>query len=290
MTLASSGFANAVNIGLQTLRERVAACVSDALVQDFARDGAVCVRQLFTPEEIALLTEGIEANLAAPSPRAMVASRADDPGRFFEDFCNWQDIPAFRNFIFDTPVAALAARLMQSASVRLYHDHLLVKEPGTRQKTPWHQDQPYYNVEGRQNISFWIPVDPVPRASTLEFVAGSHLGPWRMPRTFMSNQAKWFPEGSLSELPDIESHREDFPIVGWDMQPGDVVCFNMLTLHAAAGVQGSQRRRVYSIRFLGEDMRHAPRRWTTSPPFPGLAEVLPAGATMEHALFPLMLV
>jgi ectoine hydroxylase-related dioxygenase (phytanoyl-CoA dioxygenase family) len=220
----------------------------------------------------------------------MVASKPDDPGRFFEDFCNWQGIPQYKRFIFDTPLAALAQRLMQSTTVRLYHDHLLVKEPGTRQRTPWHQDQPYYNVDGLQNISFWIPVDPVPRPSTLEFIAGSHRGPWLMPRTFMTNQAKWFPEGSLAELPDIENHREDFPILGWDLQPGDLVCFHMLSLHASAGVDGTNRRRVYSVRFLGDDITHAPRPWVTSPPFPGLDQQLPAGAPMEHALFPLMAV
>jgi len=275
---------------LQTLRQRVLGCTTDQDVADFQRDGAVCIRQFFTPGEVALLQTGIEANLAAPSPRGMVASRPDDPGRFFEDFCNWQDIPQYKRFIFETPLAGLAQRLMKSHTVRLYHDHLLVKEPGTRQRTPWHQDQPYYNVEGRQNISFWIPVDPVSRASTLEFVAGSHQGPWLMPRTFMTNQAKWFPEGSLTELPDIEQNRQDFPIVGWDLQPGDLVCFHMLSLHASAGVDGTHRRRVYSVRFLGDDMTHAPRPWVTSPPFPGLDQKLPAGAAMDHALFPLMAV
>jgi len=39
------------------------------------------------------------------------------------------------------------------------------RNPAPRQPTPWHQDQPYYNIEGRQNVSFWIPVDPVSRAS-----------------------------------------------------------------------------------------------------------------------------
>ena len=219
-----------------------------------------------------------------------MASGPDDPGRFFEDFCNWRDIAAYERFIFDTPLAALAQGLMQSHTVRLYHDHLLVKEPGTRQKTPWHQDQPYYNVEGWQNVSFWIPVDPVSRASTLEFVAGSHQGPWLMPRTFMTQQAKWFPEGSLADLPDIEQHREDFPILGWDLQPGDLVCFHMLSLHASAGVDGAHRRRVFSVRFLGDDMTHAPRPWVTSPPFPGLADELPAGHAMDHPLFPLMAV
>ena len=149
---------------------------------------------------------------------------------------------------------------------------MLTKEPGTRAPTPWHQDQPYYNVEGKQNCSMWIPVDPVRRHSTLEFVAGSHRGPWLMPRSFMDHQAKWFPEGSLAELPDIEGTRAQQPILGWALEPGDVVCFHMLALHAAGGVDGDRRRRVFSVRFLGDDMRHAPRRWATSPDFPGLAE------------------
>ena len=51
----------------------------------------------------------------------------------------------------------------------------------------------------------------------------------------------------------------------------------MLALHASAGVDGDRRRRVFSVRFLGDDMRHAPRAWVTSPEFPGLAERLPAG-------------
>ena len=121
--------------------------------------------------------QGIDANLAHPSPRAKVASRPDDPGWFIEDFCNWQENESYRRFIFDSRLAAAAAALMRSQTARLYHDHMLTKEPGTRQRTPWHQDQPYYNIEGRQNCSFWIPVDPVSRGSTLELVAGSSPGP-----------------------------------------------------------------------------------------------------------------
>ena len=272
----------------QELQRRAQERVTPELVEAFARDGAVCLRQLLSEDEVALLRAGIDANLAAPSPRAKIASRPDDPGRFFEDFCNWQDIEGFQRFVQETPVALAAQRLMQSPSVRLYHDHVLVKEPGTRQRTPWHQDQPYYNIEGRQNISLWIPVDPVPRASTLEFVAGSHLGPWLMPRSFMDDQAKWFPEGSLADLPDIEADRAAHPILGWEIEPGDVVCFQMLTLHGAGGFEGPGRRRVFSVRFMGEDARHAPRAWKTSPEFPGLQGELPAGAPMEHALFPLL--
>jgi ectoine hydroxylase-related dioxygenase (phytanoyl-CoA dioxygenase family) len=130
----------------------------------------------------------------------------------------------------------------------------------------------------------WMPVDPVPRESTLEFLAGSHLGPWLMPRTFMDDQARWFPEGSLEELPAID--RATAPIVGWALEPGDAVFFHMLTLHTAAGSR--TRRRAFSVRLLGDDVVHAPRAWRTSPPFPGLEQELPAGAAMDHPLFPVV--
>jgi ectoine hydroxylase-related dioxygenase (phytanoyl-CoA dioxygenase family) len=257
-------------------------------VERFQRDGAACIRKLFRPEEMSVLRAGIDANLAHLSPRAKVASGADDPGRFVEDFCNWQDNENYRRFIFDSALPETAGRLMRSTTARLYHDHMLTKEPGTRQPTPWHQDQPYYNIEGRQNVSFWIPVDPVSRESTLELVAGSHLGPWLMPRSFMDAQAKWFPEGTLADLPDIEADRGAFPILGWELEPGDAVCFQMLTLHASRGISGVNRRRVFSVRFIGDDITHAPRRWRTSPEFPGLKDVLPAGAPMNHATFPVV--
>ena len=257
------------------------------LVERFQRDGAVHIPQLFTARELADLRAGIDLNLSHLSPRAKVASSPTDPGRFVEDFCNWQENPHYRRFIFDSALAETAGRLMRSKTVRLFHDHMLTKEPGTRQPTPWHQDQPYYNIEGRQNVSFWIPVDAVNRESTLEFIAGSHLGPWLMPRSFMDAQARWFPEGTLADLPDIEGNRDAYPILGWELQPGDAVGFHMLMLHAARGV-GERRRRVFSVRFLGDDIRHAPRRWKTSPEFPGLTDELAAGAPMNHRLFPLL--
>jgi ectoine hydroxylase-related dioxygenase (phytanoyl-CoA dioxygenase family) len=273
---------------VEPMTDRVANCVPDTLVEDYAGDGAIVVRGLFSAAEIALLREGVDANIAAPSVRSIVASRPDDPGWFMEDFCNWQDNPAYRQFIEGTSIAAAAARLMRSRQVRLFHDHMLVKEPGTAQRTAWHQDQPYYNVDGRQNVSFWIPVDPVPEDWTLEFVAGSHVGPWLMPRTFMTAEARWFPAGSLEEIPDIEADREAHTILRWAIEPGDAVAFHMLTLHGAAGVQGTQRRRVFSVRLLGDDIVHAPRRWKTSPEFPGLSEELPAGSAMDHPLFPVL--
>lgn len=258
---------------------------------DYEADGAVCVRQAFGPEDVELARQAIDDNLASLSPLAKRAS-ADSDGAFVEDFCNWSRLASMERFIRESPAAEIAAALMGSTIVRLYHDHVLVKEPGTRQRTPWHQDQPYYNVAGGQNASMWFPVDPVDRAATLEFVAGTHRGPWYVPRSFLDGRAQWFPDGSLAELPDFAADNRRDPgtwrIIGWELEPGDAVFFNMLTVHGAGGVSTNRRRRVLSVRMLGDDMVHAPRPWTTSPPFDGLVDQIPAGAEMDHPHFPIL--
>ena len=109
---------------------------TDELVEQFHRDGAALLPGLFGPGEIEELRAGIDLNLERLSPRAKLASTANDPGKFVEDFCTWQDNPHYRRFIFDSALAETAGRLMRSTSARLYHDHMLTKEPATHQPTP----------------------------------------------------------------------------------------------------------------------------------------------------------
>ncbi|MTD16433.1 phytanoyl-CoA dioxygenase [Nakamurella sp. YIM 132087] len=256
-------------------------------VEAYRRDGVLHVRGVLDPGEIATAAAGIERVLADPGMLAIVASGVNDPGHFVEDFRRWQDAPEIEQLALSSRVPALAAQLLRTPEVRFYHDHVLVKEGGTRQRTPWHQDQPYYNVDGH-GVSAWIPVDPVPRAGCLELAAGTHDGPWLMPRTFLDGKAKWFPEGTLDELPDIEADRRAFALRQYDMQPGDAIFFDFLTVHGAPGFPFAGRRRVLSLRYLADDARHAPRDWRTSPPFDDLLGVLPPGAPMDHPLFPVV--
>ena len=262
------------------------AMVDDAAVEAYARDGVVVVRGIVTPAEIEALAVGIDRVLSEPSERSNVASRSDDPGCFFEDFCRWQDVPEIGRVALESALPEVAATLMDSMRARFYHDHVLVKEAGTSQRTPWHQDQPYYNVTGR-GISAWVPIDEIPKGGSPEFWAGSHLGPWRLPRTFLDEQAKWFPEGTLAEIPDIEGDRSAYDIRQWQLSPGDALFFSFQAVHSAPGFPFAHRRRVVSFRYLSGEARHAVRPWPTSPDFPGLADELEDGAPMDHPLFPL---
>jgi ectoine hydroxylase-related dioxygenase (phytanoyl-CoA dioxygenase family) len=255
--------------------------LDDDTVAAFRRDGAVALRGILTAEEVESLRAGVDRNLAQPGPLALPQSET-----FFEDFRNWDRFAEFERVVRDSALAPVAAELMGAERVRLFHDHLLVKEAGATERTPWHQDQPYYCIDGTQNVSFWIPLDPVTRENTLEFVAGSQAsGTWYMPRTFVSKTAMVFDEGTLEEVPDVDAAREDHEIVGWPLEPGDAVAFHMLTLHQAAG--SPTRRRAFSLRLLGDDITYAPRPHRTSPPFPELAEH-PAGSELPSDLFPVL--
>src|SRR5207247_3248706 len=251
--------------------------VDDGLAAAYARDGVVCVRSVLDAGQVAAAARGIGAVLASPGPLAQVASGDNDPGAFTEDFCRWREIPEIERLARHSRVPAIAAALMATSQVRFYHDHVLVKEGGTRQRTPWHQDQPYYNVDGR-GVSAWIPVDPVPEAGCLELVAGSHRGPWLMPRTFLRGEGRWLRQETVAELPDIEADRGSYDIRRFELAPGDAIFFDFLTVHAAPGFPYPGRRRILSLRYLSAGARHAPRPWVTFPPFDGLDAEPAAGA------------
>ncbi len=261
--------------------------LSDDDVQTYHRDGVLHVKAVLSPEEIETARAGIQHVLDDSGMLAQTASGVDDPGRFVEDFRRWQEVPEIEQLALQSRVPEYAAELLGGEPIRFYHDHVLVKEGGTRQRTPWHQDQPYYNVDGH-GTSAWIPVDPVPAAGCLQLVAGSHEGPWKMPRTFLDGKAKWFPEGTLDELPDIDADPDAFPIKAFQLEPGDAIFFDFLTIHGAPGFPFAGRRRVLSLRYLAPDAVHAPRGWVTSPPFDELVGVIPDGAPMDHPLFPVV--
>ena len=148
---------------------------------DYKKDGAVPLRGVISSEWIARLREGVEENLCHPGPYAKRYTPQGNPGMFFGDYCNWQRISPYRDFFFESNAKELAGQLMGSAKVNLYHEHVLVKEPGTKERTPWHHDQPYYPIDGQDIVSLWIPLDPVEKDTSIEFIAGSHAWGSRRP-------------------------------------------------------------------------------------------------------------
>lgn len=241
--------------------------MTPAEVEEFKRDGAVCLRGLFK-DWVPVIEAGIERNMRDPGPMAMESTKQGEPGRFFDDYCNWERIPEFREIVEKSPAAETAAIAMGSASAQFFHDHVLVKEPGTAKPTPWHQDSPYYFVEGNQTVSFWIPVDPVKEA-TLRLIAGSHLwGKPVLPVKWADDSDFYAAKGDYLPVPDPDKD-PSLRVVEWEMEPGDAVLFDFRTVHGAHGNPHGRRRRALSLRWVGDDAVYVERPGRTSPPYPG---------------------
>lgn len=252
-------------------------------IDTFQRDGVVLIKGLFAGH-VDTIRAGIEANMAAPGPYAAENLKDGEQGRFFDDYCNWQRIPEFERVIRDSPAAEVAADLMGSDTAQLFHDHVLVKEPGTSKPTPWHSDGPYYFVQGRQNVSFWAPVDPV-REASLRCVAGSHL--WEkpvLPTRWLAETSFYPNEDDYMAVPDPDADGMD--IREFEMEPGDAVAFNYNVLHGARGNDAAARRRAFSLRMVGDDARYVERPGPTSPPFPGHG--MTAGDRLREDWFPVI--
>lgn len=257
--------------------------VTQQQIDEFQRDGVVLIKGLFK-DHVDTLAAGVERNMTEPGEYAAENLKAGEGGRFFDDYCNWSRIPEFEQVIRDSPAAEVAADLMRSQRVQLFHDHVLVKEPGTSKPTPWHQDGPYYFVDGQQTVSFWSPLDPV-REASLRCVAGSHK--WEkpvLPTRWLSEQNFYPDADAYMPVPDPDA--EGMDIREWEMEPGDAVAFNYGTLHGARGNDSTSRRRAFSLRLVGDDARYVERPGRTSPPFPGHGMV--PGQTLREDWFPVL--
>ena len=250
---------------------------TDEQVDRFQRDGVVCLRRVFDGDWLAAIGIGIERNLAAPSDYAELLEQEGVQGGFFDDYCNWRRIGQFQDYVFASPAAQLAVRLMKSSRAIFYHEHVLVKFSGTAKETPWHHDQPYYPVNGCQVCSLWMPLEPIEQADSLRFVRGSHRwGRWFVPRKFRDGRDYAADSPSDNEgfstyesLPDVDEETEAADILSWSLEPGDCLAFHMLTLHGAPGNRSALARRALATRWLGDDARFADRPWAISPPVTG---------------------
>ena len=256
-------------------------------IADFERDGCVVLRGVFTPEWVDLVREGIEQDLRALGPLHTIQQAKEAPGYFVTDFCMSQRIQAFRDFVLKSNAGEIAAKLMRSAHCNFFYDAMWAKGPGTPKRTPWHQDQPYYAIDGRQLCVLWMPVDPVSVENSLELIRGSHLwNRWFQPQ--LSRDAKILygeSDRTFERMPDIEVDRRDYDIVSYEMMPGDGLAFAGLTVHGAPGNASDQRpRRALSTVWMGDDAVFANRPGKVRPLFEGHG--LRPGDSMDCDYFP----
>jgi ectoine hydroxylase-related dioxygenase (phytanoyl-CoA dioxygenase family) len=248
----------------------------------YERDGVVCLKKAFSPDWLSFLADAVEEAMESPGPNAEELAKGS--GRFFGDLEMSLRLSKFRSFALESPAAEIAGLIMGATRVNFFYDQLLVKEPGTSERTPWHQDQPYWAISGRQVCSVWLSLDPVPEDASVEYVCGSHQWAEFSPYHFADGTP--YADTGLSPLPDIESNRDEYDIKKFEMEPGDCLVFNAMIVHGSPGNQGKHRRRAIATRWAGDDARYYRRPGEVAIPTedPGLAD----GAQLDCKRFPLV--
>ena len=257
--------------------------LSDLEIDSYQNQGAILIKNIFNPW-IDLLRAGFDKVLKDPGPHSRENVKNEE-GRFFEDYCNWQRISEFKKFAEESPAAQIVAEATGSKSIQLFHEHIFVKNPGTAKETPWHQDMPYYCVDGNDTGSFWIPLDSVTKENSLQVLLGSHKFPKLIRPTKWSNDKPWYKDNdNFMDMTDISKIEKN--ILSSEMNIGDAILFNFKVLHSSSGNTAKIPRRAFSMRFIGDDVKYIDRGGETSPPFKGID--LNNGAKMREDWFPVI--
>lgn len=218
----------------------------------FTRDGVVHLPQALDARWLRQAEVCYRWSLDNPSAKASAYAK-DAASTFHVDTGNPLSLPIYADFVKHSPAADLVATAWNHPLVYYAFEQVFYKEGGAvrSQRTGWHQDTSYLSFDGKHLAVMWITFEPVPRDYTLEFVRGSHRGPLY--------EQRGVPNPTRPEVPKIEAHRDQHDIVGWAIEPGDVLLFHPSILHGGGGTEAGRRRRTMSLRFVGEDTKFVRR-------------------------------
>lgn len=145
-------------------------------------------------------------------------------------------------------LAAIAAKLCGTTSIRLWHDQMIYKpkeRPGLKTSIGWHTDRAYWKTcTSSSMLTAWIPFHDCPEEmGTLLVVDGSHK--WSS-----TAGLRGFHSGEMEQL-EREFAAEGKPIVktALRLEKGQVSFHHCLTIHGSGPNRSDTARRSMSVHF-----------------------------------------
>jgi ectoine hydroxylase-related dioxygenase (phytanoyl-CoA dioxygenase family) len=149
--------------------------LSQEAVDFFQKNRYIKLKNVFDADTLARYGKAISQKVAELNAQEKPLDQRDTYGKAFLQIFNlWREDEICKEFVFSKRLGKIAADLMQTEGVRMYHDQALFKEGGGG-ITPWHADQYYWPLASDKTITAWIPLQEIPlEMGPLEFSAGSH--------------------------------------------------------------------------------------------------------------------
>lgn len=220
--------------------------LSAEAISFYQKNRYIKLKNVLDAETLAYYGEAITRKVNEINKQDKPLDERDTYGKAFLQIFNlWQEDETCKEFVLSKRIGQIAAALMQTDGVRLYHDQALYKEAGGG-ITPWHADQYYWPLATDKTITAWIPLQPVPlEMGPLEFSAGSHA----------------IVEGrELSISDDSEQKIEqrlrvtDFQHVIEPYDLGEISFHSGWVFHRAGANNTDQVRKVMTMIYMDKDM------------------------------------
>ncbi|MBR8837272.1 MAG: phytanoyl-CoA dioxygenase family protein [Stigonema ocellatum SAG 48.90 = DSM 106950] len=251
--------------------------ISSPQVEAFEKDGVICVKNVLDDNWIEKMRTAVERNLLNS-----VGVRGSKKVQLHvvHDYSLWHRDEDFRALVFESPLAKIAAQLLKSEKLNFLGDGFFVKKPTAESSVRWHNDQPYWPVQGWKCCKIWLTLDHVTKENgRLEYIKASHL--WNKELDDNSDTS-WFcePEGDK--------------LLSWDMEPGDCLVHHFLTIHHSVTNTSSSIRRAIVTNWAGDDVtyNYRPKAWPYVPieeidiPEFDSMKTLKTGEPLDSNIFP----
>ena len=227
----------------------------------FNKDGAIFIKGKFDVKWIEKLKKGIERDINNPSPRFKSHTLEKGVPAYLEDYWTWDLVPEFKDFVFNSPYAKIAAELMSAKKINLVMDNWFLRQGGSKSSTPFHHDISYFDMDGTMCV-LWLPLQPTGKNEGVVWVKGSHLWNKLFLRVLFKDGHKvegkeCIINGKKYELPpDILGNKDKYEFLQWDCELGDCVIFDMRTLHGtlSSSIPDKTLSR-YTLRVAKEDAK-----------------------------------
>ena len=237
--------------------------LSDALEEQYWRDGFVLLRGLFPPEDLAGFDRRFEDLVEERAPRpegmvfmqdVMVVKGAVAPSsrlHGINKILSFEEDPVLFDYAVDPrvlgPVRSLIGEDLVTLSTNVFN-----KPPGVDGRHPLHQDLRYFSLRPADRIlASWTAIRPCTRASgCLSVVPGSHRSPLLKHET-----PDWeYVNSGFFALAEVDLDAR----VHVEMEPGDTLFFHSALVHGSGRNRSQDFRRAIAVHYASAQCERPP--------------------------------
>lgn len=204
------------------------------------------LKQVLDEDSLSFFNEAISERVTAMNNETRPLEERSTYGKAFLQLFNlWREDAIIKELVFSKRLAKIAADLMQTDGVRIYHDQALFKEGGGG-ITPWHADQYYWPLETDKTVTAWIPLQATPlEMGPLEFSAGSH-------QIVIGRDLEISDESEAAIQQNLRV--TDFKHVIEPFDAGEISFHSGWVFHRAGANSSTATRKVMTVIYMDKDM------------------------------------